>query len=340
MLVAKNKEQQLIQLTLQEDRQALKQLRKVQQFFCPACGENVQLKVGTKNIPHFAHLKQSACQTQFSERETPTHLQGKAQLFQWLKRFGTPQLEAYIPDIQQRPDILYHDVAIEFQYSRLSIERFNERNDGYNQKDMSPLWIPYSDVYPRGIRQLTIPYDRQKYIRNRTMMAYNPHAQQFMYYTSIVSVSKTQFLTKMAALPLHLQTWPCRAPQPLQYEEFLQYMTLWRMHRKRTIHYYSRYRRGVQDPLLKFMYDHQLQFETLPDFIGVPTDFEHEIQYALDWQIVYYYAYYPSRLHDFLRHYDVPHTKVHAYDTFLRKLTMQKETQNDLLYAQFVAITR
>lgn len=340
MLVAKNDQQQIIQLSLNEDREALKRLRKVQQFFCPACGEKLQLKIGTKNIPHFAHLKHSKCRAQFSERETATHLQGKAQLFQWLKRFGTPQLEAYMPAIQQRPDILIDHTAIEFQYSRLSRERFDERNEGYEQMNVSPCWIPYSKVYPRGIQQIAIPYDLQKYIRNDTLMTYNPTVRQFIYYTSLVSLSKTQFLTKIALLPLNLQTWPCRVPECLQYEEFQQYMTLWRLHRERVIHHYSRFRRGVRDPLLKFMYDHQLTLQKLPSFIGVPTDFNYEAQYALDWQIVYYYAYFPSRIDAFLYHYDVPETKVRAYDTFLRKLAMKKETEDDLLYAQFVAIRR
>lgn len=268
------------------------------------------------------------------------HLQGKAQLFQWLKRFGTPQLEAYMPAIQQRPDILIDHTAIEFQYSRLSQERFDERNAGYEKVNVSPCWIPYSKVYPRGIQQITIPYDLQKYMRNDTLMTYNPTVQQFIYYTSLVSLSKTQFLTKIAPLPLNLQTWPCRVPECLQYEEFQRYMTLWRLHRERVIHHYSRFRRGVRDPLLKFMYDHQLTFQKIPSFIGVPTDFQYETQYALDWQIVYYYAYFPSRIDAFLYHYDVPQTKVCAYDTFLRKLAMKKETEDDLLYAQFVAIRR
>lgn len=340
MLVALTNDKQLIQLSLNDDRHALKQLRKQQQFFCPACRSPVHLKIGTKNIPHFAHMRDAACHSAFSERESATHLIGKSQLFNWLQRIGNPQLEAYIPTIQQRPDILYDDIAIEFQYSRLSQQRFDERNAGYAAIGLTPLWIPYSTPKSNGIQRISLCYDIQKYIKDNMLIAYEPKTQRFMYYTSLVHISKTTFLAKIATLPLALQTWPFRTPQLLTYEEFQQYMALWQAYRVRTIQHYVRYRRGVQDSLLKFAYDHRLTLTQLPPFIGVPTDFQHEHDFALEWQMVYYYAYYPHRMTAFLAHYPVAETKVRAYHTFLKKLHMKKETQNDLLYAQFVAIKR
>lgn len=340
MLVALNNNKQLIQLSLNDDRQALKQLRKQQKFFCPACQSPVHLKIGTKNIPHFAHVRDAACHGAFSERESAIHLTGKSQLFDWLQRIGNPQLEAHIPMIQQRPDILYDDIAIEFQYSRLSKERFDERNAGYAKAGLKPLWIPYSTLKLGGVQRISLPNDLQKYIQNDILIAYHPDSERFIYYTSLIHVSKATFLTKIVTLPMNLQTFPFRIPLSPTYDEFKRYMILWQAYRTRMIQYYIRYRRGVQDSLLKFAYDHRLTLTDLPPFIGVPTDFQYEHDFALEWQMVYYYAYYPHRYEAFLTHYPVTETKVRAYDAFLKKLHMKKETQNDLLYAQFVAIKR
>lgn len=114
-------------------------------FFCPVCHESVILKQGTHRRRHFAHKQQSSCR--FAEAESQYHMLGKDRLFHWLQtqHITDLQLEPYLPEIQQRPDLLftYCDVSIplEFQCSSLSKQVFQERMKGYHSQHLFPLWI-------------------------------------------------------------------------------------------------------------------------------------------------------------------------------------------------------
>lgn len=337
MLVAYDEKKQFIILDAATSREQLRQARKTQRYYCPACQQRLQLKIGTKNIPHFAHHKQTACTHAFSENETPTHLAAKRQLYDFFSQFGTPQLEAYVPQIQQRPDILYEQFAIEFQYSRLTQQRFDERNAGYRAINLTPLWLPYSAPKENGLSILSLSHDLQKYITNRSFIAYNPQTEQFIYYSALVGMTPTQFLAKITVLPRTYQTWPFRTARQLSRDEFELYMQLWYEQRRKLIQHYMRYRKGTHDVLLRFVYEHRLALLALPEAIGVPTDFEAEHEPAIDWQIIYYYDYFPHGVEAFLAHHDVAKAKVHAYEHFLQQLHTQKASQNELLYRQFLA---
>lgn len=115
-------------------------------YYCPACHEKVFIKKGAHIQPHFAHYAQHNCAV-FSEGETQEHLNGKKILFDWFKSSNIPcQMEAYLPELQQRPDLLIWPepdcpVAIEFQCSTLSVEKMVERTEGYLKKGYDVFWI-------------------------------------------------------------------------------------------------------------------------------------------------------------------------------------------------------
>lgn len=115
---------------------------KRQSLFCPACKEPVILKTGQQKTAHFAHKNLQDC-FGFSEKETTEHLQLKKYFFEWCRQFVThpPVLEAYLPTLRQRPDILCGDLAIEIQYSVLAYERMKERTKGYLSKNYRVWWI-------------------------------------------------------------------------------------------------------------------------------------------------------------------------------------------------------
>lgn len=111
-------------------------------YHCPACGHPVQFRQGKVKIAHFAHLPGANCSV--SEGETAEHLLGKHQLRKWLSALGEdPQLEVYLPEINQRPDLLLRksQIAVEFQCSPLTVQRLRERNTGYRQLGIKPIWI-------------------------------------------------------------------------------------------------------------------------------------------------------------------------------------------------------
>ncbi|WP_414839952.1 competence protein CoiA [Carnobacterium sp. TMP28] len=115
-------------------------------YYCPNCKESVFLKKGSLKIAHFSHFNQTNCSS-FSEGETREHLEGKQLLYEWFTKQGLIcQLEAYLPDLNQRPDILVwinktDAVAIEFQCSSLPMKRMIERTVGYKSKGYDVFWI-------------------------------------------------------------------------------------------------------------------------------------------------------------------------------------------------------
>lgn len=114
-------------------------------FYCPSCKGRVCLKVGEVKRAHFAHYRNESCDV-FSEGETKEHLDGKIQIFNYLqRRWENVQLEAYLPNLQQRPDVLFQKenrkIAVEFQCSSISIEKIVERTKGYLNANYEVIWI-------------------------------------------------------------------------------------------------------------------------------------------------------------------------------------------------------
>lgn len=115
-------------------------------YYCPSCKEPVFLKKGLIKQAHFTHFQKKNCNV-FSESETEEHILGKGMLYQWFKQQEIPcQLEAYLPNLKQRPDLLIWldektPIAIEFQCSALSAQRMIERTFGYTQNGYKVYWI-------------------------------------------------------------------------------------------------------------------------------------------------------------------------------------------------------
>jgi len=114
-------------------------------YFCSACQGNVTLKRGEIKLAHFAHLSKATCDA-FSEGETEEHLKGKLGLYQSLENQGmTVQMEAYLPELKQRPDVLVTvngmKIAIEFQCSPIPIDTIRSRTEGYLLNGYAVMWV-------------------------------------------------------------------------------------------------------------------------------------------------------------------------------------------------------
>ncbi|WP_223877254.1 competence protein CoiA [Lactiplantibacillus pingfangensis] len=115
-------------------------------YWCPGCHAPVRLKHGTVMVAHFAHQANEACDT-FSEGETAEHLLGKQQLAAWFAAAGyTVQIEARLPEIHQRPDVLVRlgegqPLALEFQCSPIALEQLTQRTQGYRDHGYRVLWL-------------------------------------------------------------------------------------------------------------------------------------------------------------------------------------------------------
>jgi len=116
-------------------------LKKEENYFCPICKKGVQLKFGSYTRPHFAHS--TKCLTS-STGETQEHQSLKETIFYWLKqdRSNYIELEAYLSEIEQRPDILVNKfIALEIQCSYLSIQRLVERCLAYKKIGITVIWL-------------------------------------------------------------------------------------------------------------------------------------------------------------------------------------------------------
>lgn len=114
-------------------------------YTCPECLCEVYIKKGAYKTTHFAHFKKCS-QQRFSEGETLEHLKGKQQLYDYLKKQQEEViLEPYLPELKQRPDLLWiksgQKIALEFQCSPISSELLQKRTQGYDEHGIRVIWI-------------------------------------------------------------------------------------------------------------------------------------------------------------------------------------------------------
>lgn len=118
-----------------------KQATRDNKYICPGCQKKLILRQGKAKVPHFAHHK-FQCNI-FSEGESSEHLQGKNFLMEISRtRYQKVELEAYLSDLKQKPDILVNNqIAFEFQCSPISVQKMVSRSKGYKKKQLRYFWF-------------------------------------------------------------------------------------------------------------------------------------------------------------------------------------------------------
>lgn len=126
---------------------------KSQTYRCPSCKDRLILKQGEIVSTHFAHYPKRRCSS-FSEGETMEHIEGKKLLYRWLSQYySTVELEAFLPHIQQRPDLCFENekkekICVEFQCSPLSRDEMIKRTLTYHRHSYLVWWILGSNLWP------------------------------------------------------------------------------------------------------------------------------------------------------------------------------------------------
>lgn len=116
-------------------------------LFCSACKSRVYFKNGEIRSPHFAHISLLSC-AYASENESFQHLALKKALFYWFSKTEHVTLEAFLPELQQIPDLLVNDkLAVEVQCSALSVKRLRARTKGYHTKNYQVLWLTGKELW-------------------------------------------------------------------------------------------------------------------------------------------------------------------------------------------------
>lgn len=206
MLQAKTEDGKLITLALMT-RQEITRLKNMQQFQCPTCDESVIMKAGEKMIPHFAHRSKQNCPSS-EGGEGAYHEKGKLLLYKWLRYQQLDvELEAYLPEIMQRPDILLRVnnrvLAIEYQCARISAEEIHQRNEGYQRAGIIPIWILGANrLERRGRQQLKLDSFHLQFVHQfssefpLTFYFFCPESLQFITFQDIFFTSTNRAVGK------------------------------------------------------------------------------------------------------------------------------------------------
>ncbi|MCQ9209143.1 competence protein CoiA [Granulicatella seriolae] len=120
-------------------------LSKDQVYFCPTCQQEVFLRTRRDGRQYFVHSSKKQTEDKH-QGESHLHKEGKLALYKWFHSYFTnSQMEFYIKEEQQRPDILVtvaqQMVAVEYQCSPISLETMKKRNLGYENTDTSVFWF-------------------------------------------------------------------------------------------------------------------------------------------------------------------------------------------------------
>lgn len=129
-------------------------------LLCPVCGKAYEYCHGKIKTPYFRHMDKNICEYKYAETETEEHLNGKRDLYEWIKNqtgVTNAVLEGWIPDTKQRPDIMFnykgYSCVIEYQCSPISSE-YLERHDLYKTAGIKDIWVcgvnNYLQYYNKG----------------------------------------------------------------------------------------------------------------------------------------------------------------------------------------------
>lgn len=254
--------------------------------FCPQCGQPVIVKAGEINTPHFAHLSISSCNS-FSEPESPRHLSGKLDLFNWISNTADAKLEARLPDGAQRPDILSGQIAIEFQCSAISADLFQKRTTRYLARGMTPFWIYGGIPVERKGRFIKLTPFQRLFLRYHHqlgiyLICYCPNVKLVTIYGRIVPLTPTLCAAEQMSVLLRDLPFPPSIVLPdvftFQLQSFFDEKRKWI---ERSLYY----RNARSHPFFKAVYESGQNPHLLPEQIGLPVRSGAAIRnHPVEWQ--------------------------------------------------------
>ncbi|HEY2421738.1 MAG TPA: competence protein CoiA family protein [Neobacillus sp.] len=296
MLTARTKSGKKICLGNENTKDTLLYLRSKEEFVCPVCGEDVSLKLGDQRIYHFAHRSGGTCRD-FYENESNYHMEGKRQLFQWLKRQKIPsELEYYDKEIKQRPDIMFiynrKKYALEFQCSSIPEQVYLKRTNTYLHNGYHPLWILGGHHFQKKKGdKISLSAFHYLFLRSSSegdfyIPTYCPENRNFQLIGSIVSYSVKNAFAQNFLFPLNkLDVDGIINPKLLNQI----HLGMWNHELEKFILHYTLHQGPQQNSFLRELYNQNLNPFLLPPEIGLPLKHSLFIQTsAIIWQTYLY----------------------------------------------------
>lgn len=259
-------------------REQLLQMRATSTYYCLTCKERLIVKVGEEMTPHFAHQAESLCSG--GGGEGAIHERGKWLLYTWLKKqYGDVHLETYIPDIQQRPDILLiigqQKIALEFQYSPISIALLRKRTIVYQANNFYPIWI----LDRRHLQQRSTHQFIMNAFVKQCLFRRSPHSSPLLIFfcteTEQITVLHHILFTSLTVAFAQRYTYPLQKanlttliqPKNIQTNALFH---IWKRD-KRSFRLNRRHATGKQRDWLKWLYERGLPIDYLPSVVHLPV---------------------------------------------------------------------
>ena len=262
--------------------------------FCPACDQELILKVGAKKIPHFAH--KTLCPIK-PEGESEIHLLGKKKLYTWLKRMGfQPEIERYLTNVNQQPDLLFswqgRNCVIEFQCSIISPAEIMRRTKNYLENDYHPFWIIYDKNITSSANE-TIHFSEflaQFLLKisetSSLILSFDPECDSLHAFYHIIPHSLNRAWATKYKLTKKEQLATLFSPPPLLNFSF----TAWVNKTESWLYYLSLKPKARQNKFLQFLYQSYLHPLVLPPEVGIPLPNMYLIHsHPFEWQFYLWY---------------------------------------------------
>ncbi|WP_053345002.1 competence protein CoiA [Peribacillus butanolivorans] len=265
-------------ITLPEKMTAnlLAELRMSTDYYCPCCKAEMTIKAGMIKIPHFAHKNKSSCRAS-SEPESAYHLMGKRKLFHWfLSHHYQADLEAYLPEIRKRADILVTiggiRYAVEFQCSVISETEFIERTNAYQSVGIKPIWIlAAKHLKRRNLHEFSLSGFHWLFVtgsyHHPFLWMYCPETNQLSALKNLTPFSPRNVFAELTTASLVIL--PPSQISPRNCFSF-PFLPAWRSKRKNwCLHRMKTAQRS--DSFFQGLYSHHISPATIPIEIGVPV---------------------------------------------------------------------
>lgn len=304
MLTANTKNGKTINLLNYSNRFTLEKLREQMDFYCPVCKEKLHLKLGTKRIFHFSHEKGSQC-VEYYERESEAHLDGKIQLFEWLRaqRINSV-LEAYDPNIKQRADIAFDynekKYVIEYQCSPISKEIFLKRTRQFLKQNVTPIWIIGATTFQRkGANKLSLTNFHYLFVKQYQhlkwmILYYCSKSKIFIRADHLNAITTKNTLANFTFTPIHKMKLTDLLI-PMNKRERNLHLTDWKDEIMAFKANYFLHPGLSRHPFLKQLYVNHMYVQFLPPEIGLPVHHHLLIETpTVVWQAYLYIDFFKS----------------------------------------------
>lgn len=291
MLCAKNENNQIILATI---------AKKGVHYVCPRCHCKVILKQGQSVVPHFAHTnnKKYIC----NKGETYEHYLLKYMLAQWFElQHHTVVIEPYIAQSYQYPDLIVdNDVAIEIQFSKITILNIKKRSLSLLNLGFNVVWVINNPHYDAKTHILKLTTYERTYINlnSRHLFAWEHKRQQLYQYYIIRFLGGKRFVALRQTITFDTLL---RITHKMKMPTFNLKLT------DNTVRKYLKYcrrSRSVHQPILSIMYQLQLSETWIIKHLGIIFDEQlyvksHPVYWQL--QLLYMVKHNQYKLSDFIK---------------------------------------